>query len=349
MGSRTASKGAKTTEVTNSFKPAIPRLHLFEIDDQPWFPAFLRRYVQMGLLHLWTTKVPIIQECTPASLVAQVLQNELGQDVSKHTFVDFCSGAGGPTPEIERVLNEKLKDQQSTPFPKVRFNGTAYVDDNDSASAVKNTAAGTSSRSKTPYAHFVLTDLHPNISSWKEAEKKSSHITYVSEPVDASNVSQALLSGHVAKDKKVFRLFNLAFHHFDDNLAQKVLQDTIETSDGFGIFELQSRDWKSLAACVLFGFIAWIFTLFLYWWNPLMLLFSFCIPIVPFVLFFDGVISALRTRTFSEVNHMFRACSKKRSRWELRTGTETFMWPVGRMTWIIGIKLDGDNDSPSDS
>ncbi|KAI1265387.1 hypothetical protein F5Y18DRAFT_50924 [Xylariaceae sp. FL1019] len=340
---RTATKGTKITDVTKSSKPVVPRLHLFEIDDQPWFPALLRRYVQMGLLHLWTTKVPFIQQCTPASLVAEVLQSELGSDVSKHTFVDFCSGAGGPTPEIERVLNEKLKDQQSTtPAPKVRFNRNGSEDDESYAQVVKRLKAGTSSHTKTPYAHFVLTDIHPNISSWTKAVKKSSHITFVPEPVDASNVSPNLLNGHVSKDKKVFRLFNLAFHHFDDNLAGKVLEDTIETSDGFGIFELQSRDLPSLAACVLFGFVAWIFTLFLYWWNPPMLLFGFCIPIVPFVLFFDGVISALRTRTFSEVDQLFHTCSKNGSDWELRSGTETFLWPVGRMTWIIGTKMGSE-------
>jgi len=35
------------------------------------------------------------------------------------------------------------------------------------------------------------------------------------------------------KGKKVMRLFSLAFHHFDDDLAGKVLENTIETSDGF--------------------------------------------------------------------------------------------------------------------
>ncbi|KAJ2977291.1 hypothetical protein NUW58_g7856 [Xylaria curta] len=34
--------------------PLIPRLHLFEIADQSWFPAFLRAYVQTGLTHAWT-------------------------------------------------------------------------------------------------------------------------------------------------------------------------------------------------------------------------------------------------------------------------------------------------------
>ena len=78
---------------------------------------------------------------------------------------------------------------------------------------------------------FVLTDLHPHIKDWTEAVKKSPNLSFISKPVDAANAPKDLIK----KDgKKVFRLFNLAFHHFDDELGKDILRNTLETADGFG-------------------------------------------------------------------------------------------------------------------
>lgn len=91
---------------------------------------------------------------------------------------------------------------------------------------------------------FILTDLHPHIDAWSAAAKKSEHLGYVPESVDASNAPKDLIDraeksseGPVTvpkNQKQVFRLFNLAFHHFDDELAAQILRNTLETADGFG-------------------------------------------------------------------------------------------------------------------
>ncbi len=67
------------------------------------------------------------------------------------------------------------------------------------------------------------------------AVKKSNggNLSYISKPVDATNAPKDLLVAHEGNDKKVFRMFNLAFHHFDDELAKKILKNTLETADGF--------------------------------------------------------------------------------------------------------------------
>jgi N-acetylglutamate synthase/N-acetylornithine aminotransferase len=94
--------------------------------------------------------------------------------------------------------------------------------------------------------HFVLTDLHPHTDLWAQAAKQSAYLSYVPEPVDAARAPRDLLSkyatggtgrgvGEGREKKKVFRLFNLAFHHFDDGLARRILRDTVEGGgDGFG-------------------------------------------------------------------------------------------------------------------
>ncbi|KFZ08005.1 hypothetical protein V501_06137 [Pseudogymnoascus sp. VKM F-4519 (FW-2642)] len=147
--------------------------------------------------------MPIMQKHSPAEVVSNILYSTLEESVTKYTYVDFCAGAGGPTPCIERELNQKLAKSKSS-----------SVNDGFDESV-----------------KFVMTDLHPHIADWKEACSKSNNLTFVSKPVDATNAPTDLILGG---EKKVFRMFNLAFHHFDDNLGCKILKNTLETSDGFG-------------------------------------------------------------------------------------------------------------------
>jgi len=83
---------------------------------------------------------------------------------------------------------------------------------------------------------FVLSDISPHIQAWEAASKKSDHLHYIPESVDASAAapSEELLKDVPnAAGRGVMRLFSLAFHHFDDDLAGKILKNTVETSDGF--------------------------------------------------------------------------------------------------------------------
>ncbi|KAJ1324796.1 hypothetical protein MN608_09500 [Microdochium nivale] len=410
-------------------QPLLPRMFLFEIDDQPWFPPFLRARVQAGLTHAWTARIPFLQPATPASLVADILHDVVGPDrVSRYTFIDFCSGAGGPTPHIERQLNRRLLlraiDNSSTGEDnddhKHHVNGddTNHNDDptyaevaqkapasevspsheaeptidstlNDApsyADAAKLTSmnetsphgsnhtenthavqelirskqeetrasssSSSSSDTKTetlPGVDFILTDLHPHLSSWEEAARSSARLHYVAEPVNAAAarrdlVSQATTPGGgdgPVPGRDTFRLFSLAFHHFDDPAARSILRDTLATSSGFGIFELQERSLASFATCLAFGAGVFLFSLPMYWWSPLTLLFVYAVPLIPFVLVFDGFVSSLRTRTPAEIETLLRSCGDKEfdaGRWELRSGRQRFLWPTGHLNWVICTK-----------
>ncbi|KFY26961.1 hypothetical protein V493_03771 [Pseudogymnoascus sp. VKM F-4281 (FW-2241)] len=157
--------------------------------------------------------MPIMQKHSPAQVVSSILYNTLDKSVTEYTYVDFCAGAGGPTPCIERELNQKLAKTESS-SGRTGSDSTNIVN-GDPNESVK----------------FVMTDLHPHIAEWKEACSKSRNLTFVPEPVDATNAPADLI---LDDGTKVFRMFNLAFHHFDDNLGRNILKDTLETSDGFG-------------------------------------------------------------------------------------------------------------------
>lgn len=208
--------------------------------------------------------IPVLQASSPATIVAAVLRRVLGSSVSKHTYIDFCAGAGGPTPFIERALNSQLEaSARDAPAPTRRVPATASAavingesraaDDNTPSYAavadpdakstvVRGTEADDSDEKNGGDGHgdgrvnFVLTDLHPHVESWAAASKKSDRLTYISHPVDAANAPDDLLQRYGGKGGKkgIFRLFNLAFHHFDDDLARAILKNTVETSDGFG-------------------------------------------------------------------------------------------------------------------
>ncbi|KAI2468666.1 hypothetical protein F4781DRAFT_256584 [Annulohypoxylon bovei var. microspora] len=303
--------------------PWIPRMHLWEIDDQPWFPSFLRNYVQVALTHAWTFHLPLLQPGSPAILVAAILRRVLGASVSRHTYIDFCAGAGGPTPFIERALNQQLSASSSSSSPAAPSYAAVANPKTKSAAAVD----------------FVLTDLHPNVESWEAASRQSKHLSYVARPVDASAAPAELLHQYANKDGKgIFRLFNLAFHHFDDKLARAILKNTLETSEGFGIFELQERSACGFLTCLLFGVLILLIAPFLYWWAPLRLVFVYALPVVPFVLVFDGIVSALRTRTPDEVEALLRTCGADCDGWEMKSGRERFLWPTGYLNWVICTK-----------
>jgi hypothetical protein len=166
---------------------------------------------------MWTFKVPLLQKRSPAELVAGTLYTVLGSSISQYTYVDFCAGAGGPTPFIEQDLNKKIMAQPpKTPTtPRGR---------------VTRSNPGANGTSENEEVKFYLTDLHPHIPEWTEAAKKSRNLEFVARSVDAANAPKDMID---SEGKKIFRLFNLAFHHFEDDLAKAILRNTIETADGF--------------------------------------------------------------------------------------------------------------------
>jgi len=76
------------------------------------------------------------------------------------------------------------------------------------------------------------------------------------------------------------------------------------------------------------------------WGSPLTLFFAYIIPILPFVLVFDGWISSLRTRKPEEVEVLLRTCGARGdlSQWQIKSGRELFFWPFGYVSWIICLR-----------
>jgi hypothetical protein len=80
----------------------IPRLHLFELEDQPWFPATIRD-LATDYLHFIETKFALHRP------VVALLAEALRATKTRHV-IDVCSGGGGPIPALQKDLaTEGLK------------------------------------------------------------------------------------------------------------------------------------------------------------------------------------------------------------------------------------------------
>lgn len=184
------------TESFTLHRTLFPRLHLAEVEDQSWCPPWLREHTHKALSRTW--RLPISRTLgSPAEQACSVLIDQLGglQSASKYTYVDACAGAGGPTPHIERRMNELLRQR-----------GLGGAD-------------------------FVLTDLWPDVEAWRELVRANpqGRVRYVEQPVDATKAVRIVGNGQ----GKECRMFNLSFHHFDDPVAEQVLESAVASADAF--------------------------------------------------------------------------------------------------------------------
>ena len=243
--------------------------------------------------------------------------------------MDFCSGAGGPTPYIEREVNKAFK--------KLSDGGNILIR-NGNRDANGNGDAGRGGG-----VDFVMTDIHPHLPDWVKASKKSNHLYYVPSPVDAASAPHDLLSmaGTKEKNKEIFRLFSLSFHHFPDPLATRILHNTLTTSSGFAIFELQGRDLGSIFTILGMFPLLWAGRWGWCWGDWALLCWPYVLPVVPFVLGFDGVVSCLRVRREGEILRLMRECGASMEGWRFETGSEVHTWTGGMMDYFIGIKEAG--------
>jgi hypothetical protein len=279
----------------------------------------------MLLTTAWSQKVPLLQKVTPAELAAKLILRTLDDigdlNEGKISVIDFCSGAGGPIPTIERIVNEQRSAQGKQPVP------------------------------------FLMSDLYPNLDSWMEVCAKSrGSLSFIPQEVDATDPPVSATSSTsphsrttegYRSDTRVFRLYCLSFHHFDDEMARKVLESTMQTADGFAIIELQDRYLSSFA--LILGNIPFMYVvaLFRHWRNIWMLFLVYVLPVVPFINTFDGLVSCLRTRSFKEVMGLIGAkIAEKKSieksatkeDWIFKSAYELHSWPVGYMNYIVGYK-----------
>ena len=77
----------------------IPRLHVFELEDQPWLPAVVRD-LATDYLHFLETKFSLHRPVV--AILAEALQT-----TNYNHVIDLCSGGAGPVPQLHAELATK--------------------------------------------------------------------------------------------------------------------------------------------------------------------------------------------------------------------------------------------------
>lgn len=154
----------------------------------------------------------------------------------------------------------------------------------------------------------VVTDKFPNIERMEQL-KAGGMVDARLTSVDATAVPRDLPG--------LRTLFN-SFHHFRPGQAHQILQDAFNARQPIGIFEIPNRSVSS----ILFSFVATFIGVLAY--TPSMrprrlawCAFTYLVPVIPFIVAWDGWVSHLRAYTPEELLRMTGDLTDL-YRWEVR-------------------------------
>ncbi|MGI8638985.1 MAG: class I SAM-dependent methyltransferase [Pyrinomonadaceae bacterium] len=155
---------------------------------------------------------------------------------------------------------------------------------------------------------ITLTDLFPNLAAFRELKKKHD-LDFQENSVNAIDVPTNLDG---------FRTMFSAFHHFRPAQARKILRDAANKNCGIGIFEATPRNVKTLLIMLLTPIFVLLLTPKIRPFRWSRIVFTYLLPIVPLVVLFDGVVSALRTYTTDELKEL-----------TAEIGEDGYVWEIG--------------------
>jgi hypothetical protein len=176
-----------------------------------------------------------------------------------------------------------------------------------------------------------LSDKYPNLDAFEKiAHQPSLVICGVHEPVDATKVPEGLDG---------FRTMFSSFHHFDPPAALEVLRSAQQARQGIGIFEVPRRSLKTILLLCLTPLLVLLLTPVIAPFRWSRLLWTYLFPIVPLVIFIDGLISCLRAYSLEELREMVTKLEQQQPHAE-------YHWEVGEeyggllpVTYLIGCPM----------
>jgi len=169
-----------------------------------------------------------------------------------------------------------------------------------------------------------LTDKYPNVAAFENARRKTGgRITFYPGFVNAAALPREL-SG--------FRTMFTSFHHFTPEEAVAILQNAADDGQRIGVFEAAKRDPLTILLTALILLAGFLTAPFERPFRASRIFWTYVIPVIPLVLFFDGVISCLRAYSKKELSLL-----------AAQVKAENYVWQVGEqsgglapITFLIG-------------
>lgn len=172
-----------------------------------------------------------------------------------------------------------------------------------------------------------LSDKYPNEQCMaKIAQKNLSNVQYLSTPIDGMSREDL---GRITTD--ICTMFGV-LHHYTPQQVETLLENVAGQQKTIAIVDVKANDMLRnipkvvlvfpwiVNMLVLFVF-TWLFTPFLRpitWWR---LLFTYILPIIPFVIAWDGTVSALRAYSAVDIQAIFEKISNRYPQYSLHIET----------------------------
>jgi len=145
--------------------------------------------------------------------------------------------------------------------------------------------------------------------------------------VSAVNVPSSLIG---------FRTLFSSFHHFSPDQARSILADAVSKRQGIAIAESTQRHVLTLSYMLVTPVLVWMATPFYRNFSWRRVFWTYCLPIIPLVVLFDGLVSCMRTYTPDELQGLVAGIPENDAfDWDIgliRIG----ILPVG-VTYLIGV------------
>jgi hypothetical protein len=171
-------------------------------------------------------------------------------------------------------------------------------------------------------ARVLLTDKYPNAQAAERARAEG--VDYLERSVDALRVPGDL--------RGMRTLFN-ALHHFRPEEARAVLADAQARGVPFAAFESVRRTPAGLLSMLLVPLLVLLFTPWVRPLSPLRLLLTYVLPVAPLIIFWDGLVSALRVHRPEELRAMTASLAREGYTWEVGEAKAPGKPPI---TYVLG-------------
>jgi hypothetical protein len=179
-----------------------------------------------------------------------------------------------------------------------------------------------------------LTDIYPNQDAFERISGATGGMVEAFyDPVDAQRIPPELVG---------FRTVFTAIHHFAPAEARAVLEDAVAQRQGIAVFDASRRDIFTMLSV----FVVPLLTLVLaprmrpFRWSRLFWI--YCLPVIPFTVWFDGIMSCLRSYSKEDMAELAAGLKAGNYRWEsgdVRAGFRA-------ITYLIGIpEQKGSNEA----
>ena len=171
----------------------------------------------------------------------------------------------------------------------------------------------------------LLTDLHPNPETFDRIEKRTDgRAVGCDDSIDATNVPS-----HLEGPRTIIN----GFHHFEPEGARAILADAVEQGERIGIFEIMERRLTAILPLVLIPLFVFLLTPLV---RPLRwgrFVWTYLLPVIPLMIFWDGLVSALRVYSPDELRDLVE--DYEGYDWQIGTAPAGEKGPQ-RITYLIG-------------